>query len=75
MFANQPSCKICGMKYQDFRFQKDDVRGGALYWANPKLWPGIEEAVDFCGPEHATQWFRENTAARNGEAENTLDQP
>ena len=72
MFVTGPQavCAVCGMKSQDIRFVKDLEAGGAKYWANPKLFPTIDERVDFCGPDHATEWFVKRTAvARNGEAE------
>lgn len=72
MFGIQ--CAVCGLPISDAKYRKGSM-GESLYWANPKISDLTDEVVNFCGPEHATKWYGEKMAARNGENGQSQSQP
>lgn len=65
---------VCAKGIEHPEYAKDYGHDGAvrsLYWFNPRISDLHPEPVNFCGPQHSTEWFLERMAARAKENEQT----
>lgn len=52
-------CTVCKKPISDKDFLKEPFSGDPLYWLQTK-----ENVFAFCGPQHASQWHKEQAVKK-----------
>lgn len=63
-------CHVCGMALENSKYAKDP-RGDSLYWADPKINQFTDVKLDFCGPQHSSEWHIGQIEARKNVTQDT----
>jgi hypothetical protein len=66
-------CYVCGMAVENPAYLLDE-HGDGIYWANPKICEFTDVRLDFCGPQHSSQWFVEKIESRRDVTQDASNQ-